>query len=303
MWLHLSRQDGSILPVFVVFMTVVIGFGAITLDAGRMYTTRLMLTNVSDAAALAGVASLPGNTSEATATAIEYAVINGADPDKVSAEVTSDNGRLRVTVTKTLKLDFAGLISAGTVNVSATSTAGIGVTRQARGAQPFGIEDAVFVIGEPYVLKLSPHSEDPPSSGNFRALALGFRGAKTYSQNIMYGYDGWLSVGDTVDTEPGNMDGPTEDGVEYRINLDPHATFANFLPSSPRVLLIPIVDSFEVNGRKSVRIDGFASFFLETFNSHEGEVVGRFVRRIIPGDAAWAGGIPNFGTSTAKLLR
>ncbi|MDP2858234.1 MAG: pilus assembly protein TadG-related protein [Bacillota bacterium] len=303
MWRHMSGQDGYVLPVFVVFMTVVIGIGAITLDAGRMYTTKLMLRNISDAAALAGVASLPGSTSNAIATAIEYAVLNGADPDKVLVEVSSNNDKLMVAVTKTLQLNFAGLISAGTVNISATSTAGIGVTRQARMAQPFGIEDAVFVIGESYVLKVSPHSSDPPPYGNFYALALGLPGAKTYSQNIMYGYDGWISVGDMIETEPGNMDGPTSDGVRYRINQDPGATFDKFVPSSPRVILIPIVDSFEVNGRTTVRIEGFASFFLESYNLSQDEIVGRFMRRIVPGDAAWDGGVADYGTSTVKLMR
>ena len=300
---HMSGQDGYVLPVFVVFMTVVIGIGAITLDAGRMYTTRLMLTNISDAAALAGVASLPGNTSEAIATAIEFAVMNGADPANVDAQVISNNDRLRVTVTKTLQLNFAGLISAGTVNVSATSTAGIGVTKKSKGAQPFGIEDAVFEVGQPYVIKLAPDGTTPPSGGNFHALALGLRGANTYRQNLMYGYDGWLSVEDMIETEPGNMDGPTADGVRYRINQDPGATFSNFVPSSPRVILIPIVDSFEVNGRTTVRIEGFASFFLEDYNLSQDEIVGRFFRRIVPGDAAWDGGVPYYGTSTVKLMR
>jgi hypothetical protein len=299
----MSGADGYVLPVFVVFMTVVIGVGAITLDAGRMYTTKLMLTNITDAAALAGVASLPGNSSEAVATAIEFAVINGADPGRVTAEVLGSNDRLRVTVTKTLQLNFAGLISAGVVDVSATSTAQIGVLNKGYGAQPFGIEDAVFVVGDPYVLKVSPHGTEEPSSGNFHALALGLPGAKTYRQNVMYGYDGWISVGDMIYTETGNMAGPTKDGVEYRINQDAGATFANFLPSSSRVILIPVVDSFEVNGKKAVRVEGFASFFLEGYRQSTDEIIGRFIRRIAPGDAAWNGSVPDYGTSTVKLMR
>jgi len=300
---QLSAQDGYVLPVFVVFMTVVIGIGAITLDAGRMYTTKLMLTNISDAAALAGVTSLPGNISEAEATAIEYAVINGADPDHVAVQILSNNDRIKVTVNKTLQLNFAGLISAGTVNISATSTAGIGVTSKVKGAQPFGIEDAVFEVGQPYVIKLAPDSTTPPTSGNFHALALGLPGAKTYRQNVEYGYEGWVSVADMIDTEPGNMDGPTAQGIQYRLGLDPYSTFENFVPSSSRVVLIPIVDSFEINGRKVVRVEGFASFFLEDYNLSSDEIVGRFFRRVVPGDAAWDGGVPDYGTSTIKLLR
>ncbi len=300
---HLLTQDGYVLPVFVVFMTVVIGIGAITLDAGRMYTTKLLLTNISDAAALAGVTSLPGNTSQAEAIAIEYAVVNGADPARVQIQILSNNDRIKVTVTKTLKLNFAGLISFGTVDISATSTAGIGITKKVKGAQPFGIEDAVFEVGQPYVIKLAPDSETPPASGNFHALALGLPGANSYRQNVEYGYQGWISVGDMIDTEPGNMDGPTADGIQYRLNLDPYSTFENFVPSSSRVILIPIVDSFEINGRKVVRVEGFASFFLEDYNMSSDEIVGRFFQRVVPGDAAWDGGVPDYGTSTVKLVR
>ncbi len=300
---HLSTQEGFVLPVFVVFMTVIIGIGAITLDAGRMYTTKLMLTNISDAAALAGVTSLPANTSEAIAIAIEYAVINGADPDRVDVQIQSNNDRLIVTVTKTIQLNFAGLFSVGSVDIKASSMAGIGITKKVKGAQPFGIEDAVFEVGQPYVIKLAPDSETPPSSGNFHALALGLPGANTYRQNVEYGYGGWISIGDMIDTEPGNMDGPTATGIQYRLNLDPYSTFENFVPSSPRVILIPIIDSFEIDGRKVVRVNGFASFFLEDYNLSSDEIVGRFFERVVPGDAAWDGGVPDYGTSTIKLLR
>ena len=47
-------QDGQALVLMVIFLTVLLGFAAIAVDAGRFYTERRFLQNAADAAALAG---------------------------------------------------------------------------------------------------------------------------------------------------------------------------------------------------------------------------------------------------------
>lgn len=51
---HEHRRRAAVAPYVVVLMPVIMGFGALTIDMGRMENVRVELQNVSDAAALAG---------------------------------------------------------------------------------------------------------------------------------------------------------------------------------------------------------------------------------------------------------
>jgi len=301
------QQCGSVLPFFAACMTMIMGFCAISIDAGRLYTTKLALVNVADAAALAGASRLPEDPGGGIQTARDYASLNGADPSSVSVEVLGDDGRkIRVDVQRQVRLEFAGVLFSNQEPVVVRSSAIIGVTRRAKGAEPFGLEEAAFELGLSYVIKLDSGSDPGPSQGNFHALALGLRGAATYRHNVQYGYQEYLTVGDQVDTETGNMEGPTQDGINARLNSDPLATYENHSATSPRVLLIPVIYSFDVDGRKKVLIRGFASLFLEDYRvpgSGSHEIVGRFLRRIIAGDMDQDGTVTDFGTRTVKLVR
>ncbi len=93
-----------------------------------------------------------------------------------------------------------------------------------------------------------------PGPGNFAALALGSTGASIYEGNITNGYDGTISVGDLILSETGNMSGPTYDGVSYRVE---HGLI---------YVVIPILNTLDVNGRKIVEIVGFANFKLLASN-------------------------------------
>ncbi len=55
-----------------------------------------------------------------------------------------------------------------------------------------------------------------------------------FKENILYGYDGTIEIGDIIHTEPGNM-ASSVSAVKEIINSDPGATFDNFSADSPRV--------------------------------------------------------------------
>ncbi|MBU1107428.1 MAG: Tad domain-containing protein [Candidatus Riflebacteria bacterium] len=136
---------------------------------------------------------------------------------------------------------------------------GDGEVVQSGDVMPFGLEvktagDIFFgyKVGVEYSIKGSPGDPtfDMPPTGNFGALALGSRGANEYEDVIVYGYDGpKLNIGDEIDSEPGNMAGPTQRGIAERI-----------LNGQVNVM-IPVVSDFG-NGRKPVEILGFLNFTL-----------------------------------------
>ena len=72
--------------------------------------------------------------------------------------------------------------------------------------------------GAPDVLKTaaSGHWEGTPGPGNFQLIRLGGAGAAIVRSNLAGGYQGCASVGDTIETEPGNTVGPVAQGLNTR---------------------------------------------------------------------------------------
>lgn len=165
------------------------------------------------------------------------------------------------------------------------------------GAVPLAVEKADFVVGQLVTLKLGAGQAN---SGNFHALALGGTGAANYLRNLKYGFPGTVRVGHTLRTEPGNMVGPTEEGIRWRIEQDPAATADTVAAGSPRVMYVVVVDSFDgVHGRGEVSVAGFAAFFIEEYAGN-GEVRGRFLRWVTTGEG---GGPAAYGLQQVTLLQ
>src|SRR3972149_9190558 len=69
-----KTERGQALIMFALGLAVLLGFTAMAIDVGLLYEDRRHLQNTADAAALAGVAELPQNPSEAKAKAQEWAL-------------------------------------------------------------------------------------------------------------------------------------------------------------------------------------------------------------------------------------
>lgn len=326
----LAEERGAIAVLMAAGMVSLFGFAAISVDAGRVYADRQRLHDVADVAALAGAAYLPDRTA-AEAAALAQAADNGVNdgvvvsfPDPGSIEVRID-GRTDLFFAPILSSDLRSLNYHVASGVGAGGAAAVGPRRGNGGGGggghggggsddddrdddgdvdwedvdggivPLATEDGAYAYGEAVTLKVGPRGA---TSGNFHALALGGTGADVYRENLKFGYPDVVRIGQRFDTETGNMAGSTGTGVDWRIDLDPFATFETVQPGSPRLVIVPMVDSFDVNGRKEVEVKGFAAFFLEGANRN-GEVTGRFLRRVIPGQP----GGPDYGLWAVQLIR
>lgn len=119
-------------------------------------------------------------------------------------------------------------------------------------------------------------------------------GASAYRDNIA-GCDGSnaiaaVSPGDTIQTETGNMTGPTSQGVQTLINKDPSAYWSTCAGAivnslyddplaSPRVALIAFYDPREPlsSGRTTTTVYQVGAVFIEGITG-KGDVTARFIR-------------------------
>jgi Flp pilus assembly protein TadG len=298
-----TGERGSILVIVAAAMVAIFGLAALGTDIGVIFVERQRLSAAADAAALSGAQLLPGDVDGAVATAREVLAKNGIDPTRAEVTVAEDRRHLTVNLSRTVSMTFARVIGMTQVEVPGSATVEVANLSGYSGAAPLGVPRADWQIGEQVYLKVDP-DEGSISPGNYQALALGKNGASAYEQNLMYGYDGWIRIGDWLDTEPGNMAGPTARAVRYRISQDPDSTYLTVKRNSPRLIVVPILEDFNVNGKGQVHVVGFGLFFLENAydsGKNKGQVVGRFLRFYTEGEGSLSA--PDFGAYTTKLIR
>ena len=234
-------------------------------------------------------------------------------------------------------------ITSGTI--PACATAGRYSLGGGQGAVPWGLENDCFdgaIFGDTYTLKYDSDATSgdcDSGGGNFAAMAVDDSGAgpnctsipgpdeeRKYRRAICFGAIRDLCAvtapdcvgeagddcnGDPVSshelcTEPGNMKGPTEDGVQYRIShtsaecdtweevTTPEGGLAaecnpylNPEAGSQRVILVPIVDGlWDEGGKHKVTIVDFAIFFLEEppqCTGNDCDITGRFIETSLSG--------------------
>lgn len=297
---RLKEQKGAVAVLMVAALATLMGLSAIVVDVGYLYVNRAQLVSVADSSALAGVQDLPGDAADAVSSANTYAAKNGQAGDHVTASVGANSQSLTVQATRQVKLLFARIFGIPTSQVSASATAAVQPISAATGVVPFGIVWQNFLYGQSYTLKEGAGSG---YHGNYSALALGGNGANNYRDNIKYGYDGKLKIGDWISTEPGNMSGPTSKGVDYRVDLDRYATFETVKRNSGRIVTVPVIAALSGNGRSEVQIVGFAAFFLEGVGGqgNNNVVSGKFMQMVMPGDTVSSGS--GYGLYGIKLIQ
>jgi hypothetical protein len=275
------EQKGTITVLIALSLTAIIGLGAVAVDIGNLYLNKARLSNMADAAVLAGVQELPANPATAGMVAIQYARMNGKETDTIQNPIVSNSTTLSITIRRNVTYYFAQIFSLVSKDISAAASAQVIPVNSAAGIVPFGVVKQPFVYGQTYQLKAGGGGG---YDGNYGGLALGGKGANVYRDNIKYGYNGLIKVGDWLTTEPGNMSGPTSDGVDYRIGLDPAATFSTVQKGSPRIVIVPLINDLDVNGRSEVQVAAFAAFFLEGVegSGNKNYVYGKFLQMVLP---------------------
>jgi len=135
-WAHFradrSREGGYVAIMTALLLIVLVGLAGFAVDVGHWYFVGQQEQNAADAAAMAGVTSLPANLPGAQATAYKYSSANGftngaVGPKGETTTVTPVLGgsatRLQVTVNQQVTNFFGSLMGVPTTNVTRTAIA------------------------------------------------------------------------------------------------------------------------------------------------------------------------------------
>ena len=276
-------QIAAVLMLMMIPLLSLIGLGA---DLGLLFFHWGIVQKAADAAVLAGAGYLPNHTSTATTTATGYATKNGLkNSEIVSNFVAPDNMSITMTTSRTVPYYFLQLVGLRSGTVKPMAKAGMQQdTEGARGLIPVGLPctatSCSYTVGQEYQLVQAGTNGNGGSwnvgPGNWGRLALGGSGATQFLNNLINGYQGSINVGDKVNAETGQVNGPTDEGINTaRVDAGlavngtvTNPTLATVPAYDPRLVAVPLIDFTGATGSSTpVTVMGFAMMWLDSYTS------------------------------------
>ena len=321
-----SGQRGVVIVYLALFLVVLLGFLALGLDVSKLMVTRTQLQNAADAAALAGASAVDldlgvviPDTAVVRAQLLasrHLAFREVSEPVTLLAEDVSfpTPQSVKVTVRRSaatggpVVMAIAGLLGVPTLEMSATATAKAEPTAQpCEGLVPMApVEPPNSGWFDPdcsktYDLKIGAGEG---MQGNYELLdyppcdegpCAGLGGGAAIRCIAEHGYGCCLDEGQEFAlTEPGNKVGPFRQGMQDRFDADTDRRngicYNEYVGNGKRIIPLPVIESFDVNGKKYVRILKFSAFFIKDRPDGSGTLTGQFVMDVIPGSASQGNG-------------
>jgi Flp pilus assembly protein TadG len=314
----LRKRDGSkgqAMFIVIIALPVIVGVLTLVMDVGNLYYNQVSMQVAVDSGVLSGALYLPSYTSQAVSVAEDYAERNGIKASEiVSCTVSEDHKTVLMTTSRNLPCFFCAVLGEGTAHAQTApgpeTTSGTGVRASASALiVPIKAATGMVPIGVDYRTNLSfgnsiQLKQGQVGAGNWAPLALGGTGADNYRTNVQTGYPGKLTAGDMIQTEPGNVAGPTNQGFQYRISMGQNqfstGTFQNHELNDPRVMLIPMVDFSNVNGSSQVPMKGFAMMWIVSVDG-QGTITCYFIQQSVPNALPDPTGSASTGATTPIL--
>ncbi len=298
----IKNEEGNILALSVVAMLSIIIFASIAIDVGCLLTAKNQIQSGVDASALAGASGLIDNQTVAAQRAIAVAGSNNYCGQSIvlySGDVSFPlMNQVMVQTSQSVPLFFSRIVGLESVQISAAAMAEMAPLVGTNGQRPWGIPDMGYSHGECVVIKSG--QLDAPATNpsfyypiDFPAINKGNpeSGASIYVDNIIYGSPYMVEVDDVLQVEPGNMIGPTKQGISELIAMDPGAYWdGNCVvnsaypgTSSPRIVKIPFYDPNDPpsSGRNSITVVDLGAFFVKEMQGKD--VIGVFMNKVTQG--------------------
>lgn len=309
-----AEQRGQAILVTTLFLTVLMGATALTLDVGAWYRQQRQAQATADAAALAGAQALPNaDTTQAYSFANEYAAKNGGGVDAGGIQVSSGfmtNDTIRVSVTQQADGIFSSVFSIRKVDVRASAAARAGTPEQVEGAAPIVVNKRHPLLSGPgcpcFKVETTIPLDKQGAPGAFGMVDFdngGSNGNPDLAGWIADGYPDFLKLGE-YDSAPGakfNGTGIT-DALNKRLAGE---------------LLFPVFDTLDDTGSNAqYNVIGWVAFHLDCFGLQVGQtncraqtgnaqtLTGYFTRVIWSGLQSKSNkNLPDFGVYSVALVK
>jgi Flp pilus assembly protein TadG len=246
-------QRGAALPIVAVGLVAMLAVAGLALDASHSVVNKTRLQNTVDAAALAAAKQYDqaADIVAANAAALQIFGLNadGAGNQELNADYDANGIAITIQWSETLnpfvntgvgpyvrviasnydiatsltavlgimEIDIAASAVAGpspTVNTACNIAPLVACALDPDDPNLFG-----FSPNQVEVLKSGSGGSSAVGPGNFQLIRLGCSGGNCVRDNIAGGYDGCVTNGETVETEPGNTVGPTVQGLNTRFGV------------------------------------------------------------------------------------
>jgi hypothetical protein len=281
---YINNERGNVVFVVVISFISILGIIGLAIDGGFLYMSKTHLQKTANATVVSGAQELTNKEERVIAVVNNVLKAHGEEASLENIHVVMEN-RLAVTLKKPVKLTFVGIFGLDEVNVKAYAAAELRPIGRAKGAAPLGIDERYIPeyssIESQHPVQLKVDSSDS-LTGNFGILALGGPGARTYEENLRFGYQQDLKVGDVVNTQTGNIAGSTREAIQERVNNCPETSESIFTRNCSRVILILVYKRLQPDDKKleSVQITGFAYFYInKPMNQTDDSISGYFIKR------------------------
>jgi hypothetical protein len=320
-------SSGQAAVIFTLVMVTLLGALALCTDVALLYFNWAQLQKAADAAAVAGAHYLPNDTTTATSTAYTYANYDGVPASQVLS-ISFGNGNTTITVQlqRQVNLFFARALGFLNLPVTVQATAEVVPAGGAGNLLPIGLSCTtsdpsscgMCTTGDPITCQIK-YGQLSSDAGNWEPLALNANGANDYRTYMASGYQGppAITVGESlgVNSEPGNMMGPTLQGLNTRLGDSSYSSgsvgSADVPPPSDltsvandsRLVVVPMVQ-YTGNGKISpVDIMSFALMWIGSVSS-DGTINAYFITSgTNPGDLLPNSNVPGSGAYAVTLIQ
>lgn len=263
---RLASENGQALVMTLVFLVVLVGATALTIDFGTWYRQQRQAQATADAAALAGAQALPTDPSQALSLTEQYAASNGGGISAGDISFQSQympDDTVVVHATRTSPSFFSRLFGSGLVTVHATAAARSDVPASVYGAAPIVVSKSHPDVSGSACGQTTPcfHTETTIPLGKMGvpgAFGLldfnnsnGTTGNSTLASWILNGYPGYLPLGDYDSDTGAKFNGTIQNALNQRLG---------------HILLFPVYDGLSGQGSNApYNIIGWIGFHLDCY--------------------------------------
>jgi Flp pilus assembly protein TadG len=267
------HSKGQVMVLYAGAIAALLGAIALCTDVSVMYFNWEGLQKAADAAVLAGGASLPGDTDQATKDVNKYLAGNGIN---TGTEVQSGptfgtklvaNDTVSVTLQRSVPYLFGRVLGLTSGNVQVTATAWAQPSGSTQGVVPIALNNAVAVnTGIPITFygDITP-AQGPSHWGGFN-IDNSLSGS-AFAAAIQTGYNGSLSIGNVSPLETGLKDGPIKSAFQARLDSgmasDPSGTWNDHTAGDARDIIVPLTSGNpQPGGGSNFLVTGFVHIWL-----------------------------------------